>query len=378
MNAAPNAAPNTAARAMIHANPSSIAAPETPAMNPLMQPGQPSARRLLKASAAVAALGSALLLGACATNAPPPAALVEARASVRGAELDPAVMANAPLELKRASDSLNRANALQDKGESLAEINSAAYVANQQAKTALAIGRAKGSDNAIAGAVVERERTRADLRTTEADRARAQAATAQGQASSAQAQARMAQDQATAARTQTDQARQQTAQAEQRASGAELVAAAALVQTSDAQQQAADLKQQLADLQARPTERGLLVTLGDVLFEFNRADIKPAAMSSLTKLALFLQKSPARRVLIEGHTDNIGSAAYNETLSRRRADAVKTELMRLGVAEQRFSTQGYGPSFPITDNSSDTNRALNRRVEVYISETDDQAVRPRR
>jgi outer membrane protein OmpA-like peptidoglycan-associated protein len=302
------------------------------------------------------ALLSSLLLGACATTQAPPQALLDARSTLRQAELSPAVLTHAPLELKKASASLTRANQLQDQGEPLAVITSAAYIASQQAKTALAIAQAKDNDGAIAGAEVERERARADIRSREAQRAQAQAATAQAQAATAQAQ--------------TTVARQQAAQAEQRASGAESQAAAALAS-------AADAKQQLADLQAQQTDRGMLVTLGDVLFEFNRAEVKPGAQASLRKLADYLQKNPSRHILIEGHTDSVGSAAANNALSRRRADAVDAALVGMGMAAQRAAAVGYGEDYPIADNSTDTNRALNRRVEVYIAEND-QPVKQRR
>lgn len=289
------------------------------------------------------------LLGACAMPplATPP--LVEARAAVRSAELDPVVQAQAPLELKKASDTLSRANALLASGDATPEVDSLAHVALQQARTAQALAQAKTSEEAVAGAVVERERTRADMRTVEANRAKAQ----------------------------TSAARQQTAVAEQRAAGAEQQTAVAVAAATEAQSQASQLQQRLNDLQARQTERGLLVTLGDVLFEFNRAEVKPTAQSSLRKLADFLQQYPDRQVLIEGYTDNIGSAAYNEGLSRRRADAVQHALIGMGVALDRVSSVGYGEEYPISDNNSDTNRALNRRVEVYIADND-QPVRARR
>lgn len=302
------------------------------------------------------ALLTSLLLGACASSQAPPQALLDARDTLRRAELDPAVLTHAPLELKKATASLDRANQLQNQREPMAAITSAAYVASQQAKTAMAIAQAKGNDGAIAGAELERERTRTDLRTNEAQRAQAQASTAQAQASTAQAQ--------------TSIARQQAANAEQRASGAE-------AQASAAQASAADAKQQLADLQAQQTDRGMLVTLGDVLFEFNRADVKPGAQASLRKLADYLQKNPSRRVLIEGHTDSVGSATANNTLSRRRAEAVDLALVGMGMAAQRASVVGYGEDYPIADNNTDTNRALNRRVEVYIAEND-QPVKQRR
>ncbi len=302
------------------------------------------------------ALLSSLLLGACATTALPPPALVEARDTVRSAELDAAVLTHAPLELKTAGESLARANRLQEQGEGLDDINSAAYVARQQAKTAIAVARAKGNDLAIAGTELERERARADRRSTEA-------VTAQTQASAALAQA--------------DAARQQTASAEMRASGAQTQVAAALANADDANAQAAALRQRLSDLQAKSTERGMLVTLGDVLFETGRAEVKPAAQASLNKLADFLKQYPQRRILIEGHTDSVGSAESNTLLSQRRAQAVNLALDGMGLAAGRATAVGYGEDYPVADNSTVTNRTLNRRVEVYIADGN-EPVRPRR
>jgi len=295
------------------------------------------------------ALATSLFVGACATTQAPPQALVDARSTVRSAELDPAVLTHAPLELKKATASLNRANSLHDQGEAAAEVGSAAYIASQQAKTAMAIAQAKRNDLAVAGAELDRERARADSRSADAQRAQAQ----------------------------TSVARQQAANAEQRASGAQAQAVAAQASANDAQLEAAKLQQQLTELQARQTERGMLVTLGDVLFETNRADVKPGARDSLRKLADFLQQHPSRSVLIEGHTDSVGSAAANNALSQRRADAVDAALGGLGLAAQRTTTIGYGEDYPVADNATDTNRALNRRVEVYIAENE-QPVRPRR
>lgn len=298
---------------------------------------------------AVSALLTTLILGACATSQPAPPALVEARSTVRSAELDAQVQTRAPLELKKASDSLNRANMLLDKGEPMADVSSAAYVASQQAKTAMAIAQAKGNDAAMSTAELERERARSDMRTLEAQRARAQTG---------------------AARQQTALAEQRATGAEQRATGAEQQAAVAQASAADAQEQAAELQKRLSELQAKQTERGMLVTLGDVLFESGRSEVKAGAQNSLNKLATFLKQYPTRHILIEGHTDNIGSASYNEGLSQRRASAVQSSLMSMGVPANRVTTAGYGKDYPIADNSTDTNRALNRRVEVYIADND--------
>lgn len=310
------------------------------------------------------ALAAAVLLGACASTPPEaPPELIAARNAVRSAETDPQVLTSAPLELKKATDSLNQANQLLAKRESPADVASAAYVAQRQAQTAMEIARAKRADEGIRTAEVDREKARADIKAGEAARAQGQALAAQARANAAGARA---------------------ASAEGRASSAEAQAAAATATAVDAQQQAAMLAQQTAALQAQltqikaeQTERGMLVTLGDVLFEFNRAEVKQGSSADLTKLAEFLRQNPTRRVLIEGYTDNVGSADYNVALSQRRAAAVRNALVGMGIPADRIVSTGYGKDYPVADNSSDTNRALNRRVEVYIS-NNDQPVQPRR
>lgn len=316
----------------------------------------------MKFTLAAGSLSVLLALGACSSVPPAPPALVEARAAVRTAESDPDVLALAPLELRKATETLNRANVMQAKGESLAEVSSAAHVAQQQARTALAMASAARNEASIQGAEADRERARAEVRTRQAQRAQMEARAAQEQAAMAQGRASTAEQQAAAAQAQAAQAQSAASVAQAKASMAEAESAA--------------LQKQLAELQAQQTDRGTLVTLGDLLFEFNRAEVKPVAQGELQKLADFLKAYPDRRVLIEGHTDNVGSDGYNEQLSRRRAEAVAMALQRLGVAAPRVTVIGYGKQYPVADNASATNRALNRRVEVYLS-NNDQPVRPR-
>lgn len=315
------------------------------------------------------ALATLALLGACATTVPPPPELAQARDAVQRAQQDPGAMASAPLELKKASETLARAEKMQADRGSTEEIRSVSYVAERQAMTAIALADAKRNEDAIAGAQVERERARADARTAEARRAQMRAAAAQNQAAAAQNQAASAEQRASIATATAIGAQQQAADADQRAAAA---AAAAM----SAQQQAATLQQMLTELKTQETDRGTLVTLGDVLFEFGRAEVKPSAQGALRKLADFLNKYPDRQLLIEGHTDSIGSASANMALSQRRAEAVAAALSGLGVSPQRVRSVGYGASYPVAGNTTDTDRALNRRVEVYIS-SGDQAVRGR-
>ena len=146
--------------------------------------------------------------------------------------------------------------------------------------------------------------------------------------------------------------------------------AQALLEARDAQ------IRQLQSLNAKQTERGTLVTFGDVLFDFDRADLKSNSRDSITTLANYLIKNPDRKVIVEGYTDSKGSAAYNQGLSERRANAVKNALVRAGVEPSRIVAQGYGKEYPVASNATNSGRAQNRRVEVTIS-NDNQPVAPR-
>ncbi|RYZ99914.1 MAG: OmpA family protein [Moraxellaceae bacterium] len=132
-------------------------------------------------------------------------------------------------------------------------------------------------------------------------------------------------------------------------------------------QEADDLARQLADLNAKTTERGLVLTLGDVLFVSGQATLLPAAHANLAKLAGFLNQHPTRTVSIEGHTDSVGAEDYNQRLSQRRADAVRSYLMRNQISSGRLTSIGLGETSPVGDNSTATGRQSNRRVEVVIA-----------
>lgn len=140
--------------------------------------------------------------------------------------------------------------------------------------------------------------------------------------------------------------------------------------------QQAEIRQLQQDLQAKQTERGTLVTFGDVLFDLDKADLKPAGMQGVQQLATFLNENPERKIVVEGYTDSTGSDSYNQQLSQRRAESVRRALTRAGVDAQRIQTVGYGEEYPVASNNSTSGRAMNRRVEVTIS-NDNQRVAPR-
>lgn len=134
-----------------------------------------------------------------------------------------------------------------------------------------------------------------------------------------------------------------------------------------AQQQAADLQRQIAELNAKATDRGLVVTLGDLLFDTGKATLKGGTIGHLNKLAAFLNKNQDRSVVIEGHTDNVGSEESNLNLSQHRANSVMAYLINQGVHPSRIVAYGKGEDFPISDNESATGRQQNRRVEIIIA-----------
>ena len=139
------------------------------------------------------------------------------------------------------------------------------------------------------------------------------------------------------------------------------------------QQQGKWVESQIAALASEQADRGLVMTLGDVLFDTGRADLKNSASRTVLKLVQFLQLNPRRVVRIEGYTDSTGAAEDNLNLSRDRAQAVADMLVDLGIDEKRLQVEGYGDQYPIEANASERGRAQNRRVEIVFSDDKRQA-----
>lgn len=127
------------------------------------------------------------------------------------------------------------------------------------------------------------------------------------------------------------------------------------------------LRLQLEALQAVSTERGMVMTLGDVLFSTGKADLQPGAMSTIDRLGLFMAEYPSKTLLIEGYTDNVGEEAFNQGLSERRAASVRAALIEADVSPSRISTIGYGEARSIASNNTAEGRQMNRRVEIVIN-----------
>jgi outer membrane protein OmpA-like peptidoglycan-associated protein len=269
---------------------------------------------------------ASVLLAACATAPVEPAGAAEARSNLTQLQSDPNLASLAPVAMKEAEVAVSTAERPQPDA-ALAAHN--VYMADVKVDTARALAETRFAEDQRAALSEQREGARLDARTHEAEVAKSQVAIA-------------------------------------RAESAELALSAETAR-SEAKLQAAELQRQIDELQARPTDRGLVLTLGDVLFTTGQADLKVGATGNLNKLVTFLIEYPNRTVMIEGYTDSVGSEEYNQGLSQRRADSVKTYLVGQGVGSVRLSASGRGESDPVADNDSATGRQQNRRVEVIIT-----------
>jgi len=276
----------------------------------------------------------ASLLGACTSMPRTTSLLDQTHVEYRAAQNNPDVSRHAPLELKQAGEAMALADTASAERESAERIDQLAYLARQKVALTQEVAKRKAAESDVASAEKTRDEMRLAQRTNEADRSR------------------LATDRA---RSATDAARRDTADANARVSS---------------------LESQLADLAAKKTERGMVITLGDVLFATDKYQLNEQGQSTIQKLSQFLQQHPARNVLIEGFTDSTGSAAYNQQLSERRAGAVALSLSDQGIARNRIETRGYGEEYPVASNATTTDRQLNRRVEIVLSE-DGGKIKPR-
>lgn len=273
---------------------------------------------------------------ACAT--PNNADLERARARYAEVARNPTVNADASVDLYEAGKNLDHATSLMEGGAEAEIVSHFAYLAELRMQLAVLTADTRVQRQEAERLLTQRQQIRLEGRTIEADRAAERARTAQASA--------------VAATTQAAHARTQASQAEARARAAEL--------------RADEMEQHLADLETRQTERGILLTLGGVLFEFGKAELKPAAESQLSRVAGFLIANPDREVVVEGHADDVGTDDFNLQLSRARADSVADYLVLSGVAGSRIAAEGFGKRYPVVSNQSDEGRAQNRRVELTI------------
>jgi outer membrane protein OmpA-like peptidoglycan-associated protein len=265
-------------------------------------------RGAMLGKALIATTVAAVLLAACAAAPVKPDGAAEARSKLTQLESDPNLADRAPLAVKEADAAVQVAEQPQADKELAAY---RVYLADRKIEIARAQAETSLAEEQRAALSAQRESSRLDARTREAD--------------------------------------------------------AAHLAVASSEQQAAELQRQIDVLQAKPTDRGLIVTLGDVLFDTGKASLKAGATSNLNRLVAFLTEYSDRTVLIEGYTDSVGTEDYNQGLSERRADSVKSYLAGQGIGSIRLSASGKGESDPVASNDSAAGRQQNRRVEVIIS-----------
>jgi outer membrane protein OmpA-like peptidoglycan-associated protein len=279
----------------------------------------------------IAGISLALTMAACASMPLTDAALENARSAVRTAEADPNVARYAALDLHTARTELDAAEAAAVARDERG-IDQPAYLATQTAHLAQLKASTKANDARVAAGKADRDQIQLNARTNEVNGA----LLARDQASQRAENANVARDQAT--------------------------------------QQTAALQSELDALKAKPTDRGLVLTLGDVLFDSGRAELNPGSYRNLDQLVLFLNQHAERRVEIDGYTDSVGTDSFNLDLSQRRADSVKSVLVSRGIDSTRIASRGYGKDFGVASNSDSGGRQLNRRVEIVIGGDDGAAV----
>ena len=259
----------------------------------------------------ILAAAIAVAVAGCASTPESIEELETARAVVPQVESSPRAGV-AATNIAEARKALDRANRLADKGGKVAEIQYEATVASRNAQIA---------NEKILSAMARDE---------------IEKGTAERQAVLTDARAREAQRNA-----------QQAVSAEERAKA---------------------LERELADLKGKKTDRGVVVTLGDVLFDTGKATLKPGAYTTIDRLATVLKEDTQRKVLIEGHTDNVGTDEYNQSLSERRAASVQAALFERGVEASQIATVGKGETTPVAGNDNAAGRQQNRRVELVFQD----------
>jgi outer membrane protein OmpA-like peptidoglycan-associated protein len=291
-----------------------------------------------------------------------PVDLLQARNAVQVAKWQQADK-YAPEEFAKAQQALTQAEDYESHDQKK-QAETVARNAVQAAEDARALAVRREQEEKLAN----ERKAAADAQAAEAQRAAdAQAAASQEAAARAQAQAQAEQE--AQARAQAQAQAQQEAQAR----------AAAEQQAQQQRDAAAQAEREKQELRARlleqfnrvlpttDTPRGLVVNMGDVLFDFGKADLRPAAREALARLSGIVATYPSLELTIEGHTDNIGTDEFNQTLSEKRAENVRDYLAAQGVDPSNMTSKGMGKLMPVADNSTPAGRQKNRRVEIIVS-----------
>lgn len=319
-------------------------------------------------------LVAAALAAGCASTPRVHPEIVALQNQLHQLRADPRIAANAQPELRDAD--LAVAVIVSDARRMRPEdLDQSIYLARRLLSIAEAEGLARHALQRTAQLDAERESLLIESRERDAALARRAAEDAHRAAEHARMQASDARMMASDARLRADEERRMSEMARLRAEEDRRAAELARMEADRARRDAeearrsmADLQVMLVELQAKQTERGLVLTIGDVLFEVDRAELKPGAARQLDKVVAALRDRPDLTLVIEGHTDSTGASGYNIDLSERRAAAVRQYLVGNGIASNRLRSRGLGEDYPVASNSDPSGRQQNRRVEIVLQD----------
>lgn len=280
----------------------------------------------------ILAAAAAIVAAGCSTLAEPNPALDRARAGYQALQADVQVAQLAPTELTQAGEALRTADAAWIQRQDRQAVEHLTYLAQQRI-------------------AIARETANTRMWEKSATATRSQSATDR-------------------ARTDSDAAARSLSLARRNTQEKEIELAVAKAGAQTDKSRASDLEMQLRDMNAKQTERGDVITLGDVLFDSNRAELREGSLRDMSKLVEFFKRHPKRTALIEGFTDSDGNERDNLDLSARRAGAVRDALVAQGVFADRLSVRGHGEAHPASTNATQAGRQANRRVEIVLSAED--------
>ncbi len=311
-----------------------------------------------------------VLLAACATAPKKDLALEQVKAQLQELAADEALTGYAPLALGEAKRALRHAETAS--GDKTYRIH-LIYMADRRIQIARASAQYEQMEAEFDR--LEEERSAMLVRSSKLEVKRARLETEQARMmSAARAEdANRAREEAEQASSREEKSARKAYQAREEAEAAKALAVSSATaaelsrrEADLATEQADSLRRQLENLQLRQTESGVVVTLGDVLFETGQSGLKTEAQSSLVEVVDLLQSQPDHKIRIEGHTDSTGDAMANLKLSEQRANKVMDSLVALGVDPDRVTAAGMGEDFPIASNDTEEGRSQNRRVDVIL------------
>jgi outer membrane protein OmpA-like peptidoglycan-associated protein len=310
------------------------------------------------------------LVVACSTAPKKDLALEQVRTQLEELESDEELAGYAPQAVGEAERALRRAETYTGDKDYRSHL---IYMADRSIQIARAIAQREQMEQEFNRLEDERSKMLVKASQLEAERARLEAEQARmiSQATAEDAQRareealEAQQREAESART-AEQAREEAQQAKALAASSATAADLARREADLALEQADTLRRQLENLQLRQTESGVVVTLGDVLFESGETELREEAMASLVEVVDLLQSEPDKNIRIEGHTDSTGDSETNLGISDQRANAVMDALVSLGVDSARITAAGMGEDFPIASNETEEGRQQNRRVDVIL------------